>query len=275
MLKYNINDMKLYKTTNRFMKSYLELKNRLKRTPTVYDLADIDHLHYNGTKAVDFAIKKTKINKNSIVLDIGSGIGGPARYIAKKTDAKVYAVEIQKELNEVGKTLTKEQKLNKNIKHINKDIQKFISTKIKFNCILSWLALYHISDHKKLFGKIFSVLKSDGLFYSEDFFKIKDFDENEKNNLSKNFYANHLVTYENYLKELSDQNFIIIAHYNMSSAWEVFTKKRLKNYEKNSKANIKLHGLKTVRNIQSFYRLAHDLLAEKKIGGIRFLCKKK
>ena len=42
----------------------------------------------------------------------------------------------------------------------------------------------------------------------------------------------------------------------MSSAWEVFTKKRLKNYEKNSKANIKLHGLKTVRNIQSFYRLA-------------------
>ena len=61
----------------------------------------------------------------------------------------------------------------------------------------------------------------------------------------------------------------------MSSAWKVFTKKRLKNYEKNSKTNIKLHGLKTVRNIQSFYRLAHNLLAEKKIGGIRFLCKKR
>ena len=275
MLKYNINDMNLYKTTNRFMKSYLELKNRLKRTPTVYDLADIDHLHYNGTKAVDFAIKKTKINKNSIILDIGSGIGGPARYIAKKTGAKIYAVEIQKELNEVGNILTKEQKLNKNIKHINKDIQKFIPNKIKFNCILSWLSLYHISDHKKLFGKIFSALKSDGLFYSEDFFKIKDFNEKEKNNLSKNFYANHLVTYENYLEELRDQNFIIISHYNMSSVWEVFTKKRLKNYEKNSKANIKLYGLKTVRNIQSFYRLAHNLLADKKIGGIRFLCKKK
>ena len=40
------------------------------------EISDIDQLHYNGTEAVNEAISKTKINKNSTVLDIGSGIGG-------------------------------------------------------------------------------------------------------------------------------------------------------------------------------------------------------
>ena len=72
--------MSLYKTTDRFLNNYNFLKNSLKREPTLEEISDIDQLHYNGINAVNEAILKTKINQSSFVLDIGSGIGGPARY---------------------------------------------------------------------------------------------------------------------------------------------------------------------------------------------------
>ena len=67
--------MSLYKTTDRFLNNYNYLKKSLGREPTLEEISDIDQLHYNGTEAVNEAISKTKINKNSRVLDIGSGIG--------------------------------------------------------------------------------------------------------------------------------------------------------------------------------------------------------
>ena len=102
------------------------------------EISDIDQLHYNGTEAVNEAISKTKINKNSTVLDnIGSGIGGPARYIARKTKAYIYAIEIQNELNQIAKKLTSSYKLNNSIKHIRGDVLIYAFKNVKFLTILS------------------------------------------------------------------------------------------------------------------------------------------
>ena len=274
MSKYNINEMNLYKSTNRFMKSYFALKKELKRAPTINELSSIDHLHYNGIKAVDNAIKEAKIKKDSIVLDIGSGIGGPARYIAYKTKALVYAVEIQNDLHKIGQMLTNDYNLNKSVKHIKEDINKFSVEKIKFNIVVSWLALYHIADHKKLLEKINVIMKKNGYFYTEDFFLVNDLDSNEKEILSKSFHANHLVGYEEYLQELCNKSFKVISHKDMTENWLKFTKTRLDSYKDNFEKNITLFGLSTAENVLTFYELAYSLLFRKKIGGIRFLCQK-
>ncbi|MDC3024506.1 class I SAM-dependent methyltransferase, partial [Alphaproteobacteria bacterium] len=146
--KFNIKDMSLYKTTDRFINNYNNLKKVLKRNPTLEELSEIDQLHYNGIMAVEDAIKSTKITNSSVVLDIGSGIGGPARYIANKTQARVYAIEIQNKLNMIAKKLSFTYKLNTNIKHISGDILEYNFKDLKFNNIVSWLAFYHIPKRK-------------------------------------------------------------------------------------------------------------------------------
>ena len=75
MKKYDIKSMNLYKSTNRFIISYKNLKHKLNRQPSISELSVFDHLHYNGTISVDSAIKNLNINNLSKVLDIGSGIG--------------------------------------------------------------------------------------------------------------------------------------------------------------------------------------------------------
>ncbi len=270
MKKNNITDMKLYKFTNRFDVSYSQLKKSLNRLPTIYELSKIDHLHYNGTNAVDFAINNTNINSQSLILDIGSGIGGPARYLAFKTNAKVFAVELQKELNDIGVRITNEYKMQDKVFHFSQDIHKFSIKDKKFDCVLSWLALYHIPFRKKLLKKIFAVLKKNGFFYTEDFFLIDKLSQKEKNNLGKFFHSNYLVEYDKYLRDLESAGFSIISHKDMSENWINFTRERLLSYKKNYEKNISLYGIRTTKNVLNFYQFAYDLLESKKIGGISF-----
>ena len=51
-------------------------------------LTRYDQLHYFGTEAVDHAIAAAGIGAGSLVLDIGSGLGGPARHVAATVGAQ-------------------------------------------------------------------------------------------------------------------------------------------------------------------------------------------
>lgn len=59
------------------------------------------------------------------MLDFGSGLGGPARYMANKTHCHVTAVEIQEELNEIALDLTKRCELSDRVHHIRQNIRDF------------------------------------------------------------------------------------------------------------------------------------------------------
>ena len=52
------------------------------------------------------------------VLDIGSGLGGPARYMATKTGCRVTAVEIQEDLHQTASDLTNRCGLSHLITHL-------------------------------------------------------------------------------------------------------------------------------------------------------------
>tara|TARA_A100001011_G_C14264821_1_gene824175 strand:+ start:764 stop:1585 length:822 start_codon:yes stop_codon:yes gene_type:complete len=272
---FEIKEMNLYKTTNRFLNNYNHLKKSLKREPTIEEMSDIDQLHYNGIEAVNEAIFKTNINKNSLVLDIGSGIGGPARYITSKTNSTVYAIEIQKELNYIAKKLTFNYKLNTFIHHIFADILTFNFKELKFDSIVSWLALYHIPDRTKLLKNLYKLLNVDGHVYVEDFYLKKNLSSEEKINLSKKFHANHLVNFKSYQNELINNKFQILEFTDMSENWTKFTKNRLDKFKKNYDRNIQINDKVTTDNVLSFYELAFKLLSNEVIGGIKYVAKKK
>ena len=271
---FKIKEMSLYKTTDRFLNNYKHLKNSLNRDPTLEEISDIDQLHYNGIKAVNEAILKTKINKNSIVLDIGSGIGGPARFIANQTKSKIYAIEIQEQLNNIAKRLTIKYKLDNNINHINTDILNYNFQNLKFTNIVSWLAMYHIPNRTKLLKIISNVLHNNGYLYSEDFYLKKNLNNTEEENLARLFHANHLVSYECYLRELVNNNFKVLEIQDMSENWTFFTKNRLNNFKKNYNKHLKINDKITADNVLSFYTLAYKLLSNNIIGGIKYIIKK-
>merc|ERR1740121_2415862 len=87
------------------------LKQRGKETGdlTVEDLTALGHLdqyHYLGVEANDHVIDILGLDKSVHVLDIGSGIGGPARYISAKSGCRITGVELQQDLSVASTDIT-------------------------------------------------------------------------------------------------------------------------------------------------------------------------
>ena len=55
--------------------------------PTVEALAPYDHFHGRGLEATEELADLLTVSLDDHILDIGSGIGGPARYIAQRFGA--------------------------------------------------------------------------------------------------------------------------------------------------------------------------------------------
>ena len=56
---------------------------------TYTSLLPYDQHHYYGTQDVDFAIQHLHLLNQHRVINIGSGLGGPSRYIAGKIGCQV------------------------------------------------------------------------------------------------------------------------------------------------------------------------------------------
>ncbi|MEK9671755.1 MAG: class I SAM-dependent methyltransferase [Rhodospirillaceae bacterium] len=73
---------------------------------SVQDLASMDHLHTRGLEATEQMLRSLNPTTNQHLIDIGCGIGGPARWIAREAGCRVTGVDLTEEFIEVAQWLT-------------------------------------------------------------------------------------------------------------------------------------------------------------------------
>lgn len=88
------------------IKSGLETAGISMDSLTANDLSPVDEFHIGGTQATDFVINAMGISESSRVLDIGCGIGGPARYVAEQVGCHVTGVDLTADYIAAGDTLS-------------------------------------------------------------------------------------------------------------------------------------------------------------------------
>jgi ubiquinone/menaquinone biosynthesis C-methylase UbiE len=74
---------------------------------TVRDLAPMDHLHTRGLAATKDMIARLRAEAGQRVIDIGCGIGGPARYLAAECGVRVTGIDLTPEFIEAAAELAK------------------------------------------------------------------------------------------------------------------------------------------------------------------------
>ena len=265
--------MKLYSHIERVYNELTELGKSDDTPLTVADLRQFDQLHYHGTDAVDDAIKMAGIDKHTRVLEIGSGLGGPARHIALKTGAPITALELQADHNQLATVLTKRCGLSTNLLHVCGDMLTY-DWQQQFDVIVSWLAMYHIPDRDRLLALCYDLLPSGGVFYTEDLFSRQPFSKQEQGELANGLYAHHLPDFTTYQAEFECAGFTLERVDDMSDDWTNFTTERLKNYRAKHVRHIRVHGEPTYLSMQAFYELVNRYFYSGKLGGIRLLARK-
>ena len=266
--------MKLYNNVDRIFNELREIGKSTSSSLLVEDLTKFDQLHYHGTDAIDIFIEKLEINEKIKILDVGSGMGGPARYIANKTGAEITAIELQSDQNNLAKDLTKKCGLSNKVNHICGDILDYDFKNQTFDAVVSWLTLYHIANHKILLKKLFDLLNPNGFFYTEDITSRINLSDADRKEIKKEIYGIHLPYFDKYISNLEQNGFKLIFSEDMSSSWTDFTKERIKKYNSEKERNIRVHGKEVYDSLNSFYNFVGQYFSNGKLGGIRVIAKK-
>ena len=194
----NIKTMKLYPEAKRIFRELDNLGFKENEGIDAQSLFSFDQLHYHGAQSVKECIEALKIKKADKLLEIGSGWGGPSRYIAHMVGANVEALELQKDYHDVGCSLTERCGLADRVEHVCTDFLNYENKSNHFNKIVSWLALYHIPNRQKSCMRIFELLKPGGRVFIEDL-TVCDRNANVKwDLLNKDLFANSLICLDDY-----------------------------------------------------------------------------
>ena len=270
----NVKDMKLYAQANSIVADLVAMGFTEESEIDLEALCKIDQLHYHGVVSVQRAIDSMNIADCDKILEIGAGWGGPSRYIAAQTGAQLTALELQRDFNNVGESLTQRCGLSSLVSH---QVGDFLTAEFevsKFSHIVSWLALYHIPDRAFYTNKIYGLLQPGGTVYVEDLMQGTAYKNTDPAVLSKELFANSLVDESAYLDSLRAVGFEITSAKNMTSDWAAFTVDRLQTFLQNRAGFIEVHGAALFEEKKHFYTKIVDYFSTSSIAGLRVAARK-
>ena len=133
-------------------------------TVTVEQLAPVDHFHARGFPATVELADILPIRPAHHIVDIGCGIGGPARYVAKRFDCRVSGVDITVPFVEAANKLTALLKMESQVEVRLGDGQHLPYGDGMFNGGYAQHVTMNIADRARFFGEAFRVLRPGAFF---------------------------------------------------------------------------------------------------------------
>ncbi len=134
------------------------------REVTVAQLAPVDNYHWlrlAGTLALAEAVAITSTER---VLDVGGGIGGPARQLASRYGCHVTVLDLTPEYCGVGETLTEWTGLDERVTFVPGSALDMPFADDSFDVVWTQHATMNIPDKGRLYGEIAQVLRPGGRF---------------------------------------------------------------------------------------------------------------
>lgn len=131
------------------------------------DTAAFDEFHGGGRASTLAMAKFAGAKPGMCVLDIGSGVGGPARTLAAEHGCTVTGLELTGEFVRVGKMLTDLLRMAEQVEFIQASATEIPFKAEAFDIVWSQNMLMNVSDKAQLFREVFRVTKPGGKFAFE------------------------------------------------------------------------------------------------------------
>lgn len=245
---------------------------------TIEDLTALGHLdqyHYLGVEANDHVIDLLGLDESVHVLDIGSGIGGPARYLSCKSGCQITGIELQEDICVAGRELTARipglaERVSFQVGDIISLVQDGKIARESFDHFISLLVFLHIPNRQALLESCFEVLRPGGTFVIEDFAARpgQEFTDTEKDNLLNVVSAPNVSTIDKYCEDLEKAGFVDIHAVDLSAIWQKWTKARHDLYVESREETVKMQGEAIFNSRVAFYKVVDNLFAGN-LGGTR------
>lgn len=269
-----IGAMPLYVDVRRIFNELTELGIEPGQPLTPDQLYPFDQLHYHGIDAVRAAAGLIGLGKDRRVLEIGSGLGGPARYLAQTVGCHVTALELQQDLHEVAAELTQRCGLAKRVVHVRGDALTHPLEVGGFDAAVSWLAVHHIPERPRLMERLFQTVKPGGRIYLEDLVVREAFSREAFVQMRTLLFGVSLTDAEGLAQDLDDAGFDEIDMTDMTASWTTFSASRAKAFRDGYARHARVHGETIATRLEHFFTAVERLFAGGSLGGVRLAARR-
>ena len=139
---------------------------------SVDDISPLDHLHGRGLEATQELL--ARLNFEPVHRVRGSGIGGPARYVATRFGCRVEGIDLTPEFCNVAEELTRRVDLSDRIGYRQGDALALPFEDTSFERAYTQNVSMNISNKALFYGEAFRVLRPGGLIAAAELVKGPD-----------------------------------------------------------------------------------------------------
>lgn len=131
---------------------------------TIEQLAPLDHFHAFGVGGTRELTRLASIQRDDRVLDVGGGIGGPARMLASEVGCSVTVLDLSPDFCAAGEALSNWTHLSDRVSFVVGSALAMPFDDASFDAAWTIHASMSIADKPRLFAEIARVLRPGGRF---------------------------------------------------------------------------------------------------------------
>ncbi len=135
---------------------------------SVDDLAPVDAFHIRGRSATEALAREVALDATDTVLDVGSGLGGTARYLASRTGCHVTGIDLTEEYCRVAAMLSERVGLADLTEFRSGSACQLPFPDAHFDVAWTEHVQMNVADKERFYGEIARVLKPGGRFAFHD-----------------------------------------------------------------------------------------------------------
>jgi ubiquinone/menaquinone biosynthesis C-methylase UbiE len=242
---------------------------------TQAELSAHDQDHFGGLEANDALIALAGIGPQHDVLDVCSGLGGPARHLADRVGCRVTGLDLNAGRVAAARRFAQRVGLADRVRFEQGDALAMPFAPESFDVVMGQEAWCHVPHKPRLIAECARVLRPGGVFAFTDILRREGLAETEMARLSADMAFPDLESLAGY-RRLLEANGCVVEHCDdLSPWWTRVLVDRLAMYRSLGADTARNFGQARSADWDAFYAFFVGLYEQGRLGGGRFIARKR
>jgi ubiquinone/menaquinone biosynthesis C-methylase UbiE len=178
-----------------------------------------DQDHYGGTPATDRLIAEAGVRPDDLVLDVCSGMGGPARYFAWKTGCRVTGLDLTASRVAGATELTRLAGLAGSVRFVHGNALDMPFDDASFTLAVAQEAFAHVPNKPRLIAECARVLKPGGRLVFSDILHRGALSAEDAKGLFEGMTFSEIATADGYAALASANGMTVVRRVDLTEEW--------------------------------------------------------
>jgi sarcosine/dimethylglycine N-methyltransferase len=237
-------------------------------------LQNYDQDHFGGLEAVDALAVEAGIGAGTHVLDVCSGMGGPARYLADRLGCRVTGLDITQSRHEAAVRLTAMVGLDHLVDFRLGNALAMPFADAAFDVVIGQEAFVHVPHKQRLIAECVRVVRPRGVIAFTDVLRRQGLSEAEFERLRRDMTFQSLESLDGYGALLAKCGCTVLARDDLSAWWTEVLQARLEMYRSLKDTTVAKFGAAHFDQWDETYAFFVGLFAVGRLGGGRFVARR-